>query len=146
MGLEIERKFLVKNDSFKDIAISHSNIRQGYLSREPERTVRIRIKDDRGFITVKGKNLGAVRLEFEYEIPFADAEKMLGLCSGKILDKTRYNVKFGGYLWEIDVFHGLDEQLTVAEIELPSADASFEIPDFIGEEVTGNPRYYNSML
>ncbi|MDE6071218.1 MAG: CYTH domain-containing protein [Muribaculaceae bacterium] len=146
MGLEIERKFLVKNDSFKDIAISHSNIRQGYLSREPERTVRIRIKDDRGFITVKGKNSGAVRLEFEYEIPFADAEKMLGLCSGKILDKTRYNVKFGGYLWEIDVFHGLDEQLTVAEIELPSADASFEIPDFIGEEVTGNPRYYNSML
>ncbi|MBD5341392.1 MAG: CYTH domain-containing protein [Bacteroides sp.] len=146
MGLEIERKFLVKNDSFKDIAISHSNIRQGYLSREPERTVRIRIKDDRGFITVKGKNSGAVRLEFEYEIPFADAEKMLGLCSGKILDKTRYNVKFGGYLWEIDVFHGLDEQLTVAEIELPSADASFEMPDFIGEEVTGNPRYYNSML
>ena len=146
MGLEIERKFLVKNDSFKDIAISHSNIRQGYLSREPERTVRIRIKDDRGFITVKGKNSGAVRLEFEYEIPFADAEKMLGLCSGKILDKTRYNVKFGGYLWEIDVFHGLDEPLTVAEIELPSADASFEIPDFIGEEVTGNPRYYNSML
>lgn len=146
MGLEIERKFLVNNDSFKDIAISHSNIRQGYLSREPERTVRIRIKDDRGFITVKGKNSGAVRLEFEYEIPLADAEKMLGLCSGKILDKTRYNVKFGGYLWEIDVFHGLDEQLTVAEIELPSADASFEIPDFIGEEVTGNPRYYNSML
>ena len=146
MGLEIERKFLVKNDSFKDIAISHSNIRQGYLSRAPERTVRIRIKDDRGFITVKGKNSGAVRLEFEYEIPFADAEKMLSLCSGKILDKTRYNVKFGGYLWEIDVFYGLDEQLTVAEIELPSADASFEMPDFIGEEVTGNPRYYNSML
>lgn len=146
MGVEIERKYLVKDNSFKEMAISRSHIMQGYLCREPERTVRVRVRDDKGYITVKGKNEGAVRLEFEYEIPRHDAEEMLGLCSGKILDKTRYIVDYEGFSWEIDEFHNLDEPLTVAEIELPYTETEFDIPAFIGEEVTGNPKYYNSML
>ena len=146
MGVEIERKFLVKDDSFKASASSCSHIMQGYLCREPQRTVRVRIRDDKGFLTVKGKNEGAQRLEFEYEIPKSDAEEMLKLCSGKILDKTRYIVNYKGFDWEIDEFHNLENPLTVAEIELPSLETEFEIPDFIGEEVTGNPKYYNSML
>lgn len=146
MGVEIERKFLVKDDSFKQTAVKSNRIMQGYLCREPERTVRVRIRDDKGFLTVKGKNEGAQRLEFEYEIPKADAEEMLSLCAGKILDKTRYVVDYKGFSWEIDEFHNLDIPLIVAEIELPSIETEFDIPDFIGEEVTGNPKYYNSML
>lgn len=146
MGVEIERKFLVKDDSFKQTAVKSNRIMQGYLCREPERTVRVRIRDDKGFLTVKGKNKGAQRLEFEYEIPKADAEEMLSLCAGKILDKTRYVVDYKGFSWEIDEFHNLDIPLIVAEIELPSIETEFDIPDFIGEEVTGNPKYYNSML
>ena len=146
MGVEIEKKFLVRDDSFKRMAECSCRIRQGYLCREPERTVRIRIRDGMGFLTVKGKNQGAARLEFEYEIPVSDAEEMLKLCAGKILDKTRYIVNYKGYTWEIDEFYNLDKPLTVAEIELPSVDAEFEIPLFIGEDVTGDPRYYNSML
>ena len=146
MGVEIEKKFLVRDDSFKRMAECCCRIRQGYLCREPERTVRIRIRDGKGFLTVKGKNQGAARLEFEYEIPVSDAEEMLKLCAGKILDKTRYIVNYKGYTWEIDEFYNLDKPLTVAEIELPSVNAEFEIPLFIGEDVTGDPRYYNSML
>lgn len=146
MGVEIERKFLVKDDSFKAESKCRSRIIQGYLCREPERTVRVRILDDKGFLTVKGKNKGCVRKEFEYEIPKVDAAEMLNLCSGKILDKTRYLVDHKGFTWEIDEFHNLDKDLVVAEIELPDAETKFEIPAFIGEEVTGNPKYYNSML
>lgn len=146
MGLEKERKFLVTEDSYKQFAFKSIEIKQGYLNREPERTVRVRTCNDKGYITVKGKNEGILRLEFEYEIPFRDAEAILGLCKTPIIEKTRYLIKNGDYTWEIDEFHGSKEGLTVAEIELPSIDAIFDKPYFIGEEVTGDVRYYNSNL
>lgn len=146
MGLEIEYKYLVKNTNFKAMAESSLRIRQGYLSRNPERVVRVRTKGDRGYLTVKGKNHGASRLEFEYEIPFEDAEKMLSLCEGQLLDKIRYLVPYEGHVWEVDEFLGNRLGLVTAEIELESEDTSFSIPDFIGENVTGNPAYYNSNL
>ncbi|MDE6338492.1 MAG: CYTH domain-containing protein [Muribaculaceae bacterium] len=146
MGVEIERKFLVKNETFKKQACSVSRICQGYLGRDPERTVRIRVRDEKGYITVKGKNSGAVRLEFEYEVSLADARQMLRMCEGNIVDKTRYVVNYCGFIWEVDEFHNLAEPLTIAEIELPSEDATFAVPEFIGKEVTGDKRYYNSML
>lgn len=146
MGLEIEYKYLVKNTNFKAMAESSLRIRQGYLSRNPERVVRVRTKGDRGYLTVKGKNHGASRLEFEYEIPFEDAEKMLSLCKGQLLDKIRYLVPYEGHVWEVDEFLGNRLGLVTAEIELESEDTPFSIPDFIGENVTGNPAYYNSNL
>lgn len=146
MGVEIERKYLVKDSSYKAIAKCKSHIVQGYLCREPERTVRVRIRDSKGYITIKGLNHGMMRLEFEYEIPKHDAEEILGLCNGKILDKTRYIVEYGGFEWEIDEFNNLDDNLVVAEVELPSVNSTVSLPPFIGEEVTGNPKYYNSML
>lgn len=146
MAVEIEYKYLVKNDNYKALATSKVRIRQGYLNREPQRTVRVRIKDERGFLTVKGKNSGASRLEFEYEISKADAEEMFTLCAPPILDKTRYLVPFEGHVWEVDEFHGVREGLVTAEIELHSESESYSLPDFIGENVTGNPQYYNSNL
>lgn len=146
MAVEIEYKYLVKNDNYKAMATSKVRIRQGYLNREPERTVRVRTKGERGFLTVKGKNSGASRLEFEYEIPKADAEEMLTLCMPPILDKTRYLVPFEGHVWEVDEFHGNREGLVTAEIELHSEEESYSTPNFIGENVTGNPQYYNSNL
>lgn len=146
MGVEIERKYLVKDSSYKAIAKCKSHIVQGYLCREPERTVRVRIRDSKGYITIKGLNHGMMRLEFEYEIPKHDAEEILGLCNGKILDKTRYIVEYGGFEWEIDEFNNLNDNLVVAEVELPSVNSTVSLPPFIGEEVTGNPKYYNSML
>lgn len=146
MAVEIEYKYLVKNDNYKAMATSKVRIRQGYLNREPERTVRVRTKGERGFLTVKGKNSGASRLEFEYEIPKADAEEILTLCMPPILDKTRYLVPFEGHVWEVDEFHGNREGLVTAEIELHSEDESYSTPDFIGENVTGDPKYYNSNL
>ncbi len=146
MGLEIERKFRVRDDSYKKLAYKSIEIKQGYLNRKPERTVRIRTFNDKGFITVKGKNEGLVRLEFEYEIPFSDASEMLHLCELPIIEKTRYLIKDGEYTWEVDEYHGTKEGLTVAEIELPSIDAIFNKPIYIGEEVTGDIRYYNSNL
>ncbi len=146
MGIEIEKKFLVKDDSYRRLAYKSSRIAQGYLNRDPERTVRIRVKDAKGYLTVKGKNDGDTRIEFEYEIPLKDAESMLALCSGNILEKTRYYVMYEGFVWEIDEFHGLAAPLVVAEIELPSSDTHFAIPSFILEEVTGDPRYYNSQI
>lgn len=146
MAIEIEYKYLVKNDNYKDLATSRTHILQGYLNREPERTVRVRVKGDKGFLTVKGKNSGASRLEFEYEIPKSDAEEMLSLCHEPILDKTRYLVPFEGHIWEVDEFHGMREGLVTAEIELRSESEHYALPDFIGENVTGDPKYYNSNL
>lgn len=147
MGVEIERKFLVKDDSFKTYASEVSEIRQGYLNREPERVVRIRIRGNRGYLTVKGRNIGASRLEFEYEIPLKDAEEMLSLCVPPILSKSRYIVVGeDGLRWEIDEFHGHREGLVLAEVELNSADQPVILPSFISEEVTGDPRYFNSNL
>ncbi|MDE7116430.1 MAG: CYTH domain-containing protein [Muribaculaceae bacterium] len=146
MGFETERKYLVKDESYRNLAFKSSVIAQGYLNRDPERTVRIRIKDDRGFLTVKGKNTGDTRLEFEYEIPLDDARTMLGLCDGSVVEKIRYYVNYSGFVWEVDEFQGRNASLVVAEIELPSSDVDFDVPDFIGAEVTGDPNYYNSNL
>lgn len=146
-NVEIERKFLVKGD-FKRDAFKATRIVQGYLSSVPERTVRIRIKGEKAFITIKGAGdkSGASRFEWEKEIPLEDGEALLKLCEPGVIDKTRYLVKAGKLCYEVDEFHGDNEGLVVAEIELPSEEAPFEKFDWVGEEVTGDSRYYNSML
>lgn len=146
MGREIERKFLVNNDSYRTLSESSERIRQGYLSRNPERTVRVRIKGDCGYLTVKGKNAGIERAEFEYNIPVEDAEELLQLCEPGIIDKTRYKYTIAGHTWEIDEFHNIYPEIVVAEIELSDVDDVIELPEFIGTEVTGDPRYYNSNM
>jgi len=147
MAQEIERKFLVTGP-FQESAQKATRITQGYLSSVPERTVRVRIKGDKGFVTVKGigNASGASRFEWETEISVADAEAMLGICEPGVIDKIRYQVAVGGHTYEVDEFHGENEGLTVAEVELSSEDEAFEKPSWLGEEVTGDVRYYNSML
>ena len=144
MAAEIERKFLVKEGWRPQT--EGVRIAQGYLSSVPERTVRVRIKGEKGFLTVKGRNEGIRRAEFEYEIPLLDAETMLTLCEQPLIEKRRCLVPYGGFTWEVDVFAGANEGLIVAEIELPQEDAVFEKPDWIGQEVSGDVRYYNSSL
>ncbi len=147
MAKEIEKKFLVRSRSYRDVASGRHSIVQGYLSRDKDATVRIRILDDRAYITIKGRNQGIVRDEWEYSIPVGDAHDMLSRCAkGTVIEKTRYIVPCGKLYWEIDEFHGSHSGLTVAEIELPDEATPFELPDFIGEEVSGDPRYYNSNL
>ena len=146
MSKEIERTFLVDDDSFREMASFTFHILQGYLNRDPERTVRVRIRNDSAFLTVKGKTIGCERDEFEYEIPLEDGLQMLKLCSGKILDKTRYIVPYEGYVWEVDEYHGDLEGLIVTEVELKSASDEVTLPPFAGREVTGDPKYYNSQL
>lgn len=146
MGLEIEHKYLVKDNSYIEMADSHVAIAQGYLSRVPERTVRVRTAGSKGFITVKGRNNGDVRMEFEYEIPHEDAEQLLGLCESPVLRKTRYYVDYEGFRWEVDRFEGDLAPLVTAEIELPESGMRYPVPPFAGENVTGDPRYYNSNL
>lgn len=147
MAKEIERKFLVKDDSYKAMAKTLLRIKQGYLSRKIEATVRVRIIGGSGFLTVKGANEGATRDEWEYPIPAVDAIEMLNRCAEPpVIDKTRYKVDFDGLVWEVDEFHGDLEGLIVAEVELPSEDHDISLPPFIGREVTGDPRYYNSAL
>ncbi len=148
MAQEIERKFLVKGD-FKPYVTKSTRIIQGYLSSVPERTVRVRIKGDKGFLTIKGigSKSGASRFEWEKEIPVEEAKQLLEICEPGVIDKTRYIVPAGdGLVFEVDEFYGDNEGLVVAEIELPSEDYPFEKPDWLGEEVTGDVRYYNSML
>ena len=144
---EIEKKFLVKGD-FRNEVFKTVHIVQGYLSRVPERVVRIRIKDDKGFITIKGKNVGATRFEWEKEIPIEEAKKLLELCEPGLVDKTRYLIKNtdGKHTWEVDVFHGNKEGIIIAEIELNDENEPFDKPSWLGEEVTGDRRYYNSTL
>ncbi|MDE5850824.1 MAG: CYTH domain-containing protein [Muribaculaceae bacterium] len=146
MAFEIEHKYLVTNDAFRQLATSEYRISQGYLSRNPDRTVRVRVKGDRGYLTVKGKNDGAVRREFEYEIPLKDAEELLGMCESPVIEKIRFLVPFEGRIWEVDEFFGSKTGLVTAEIELVSADEQYDLPPFVGENVTGNPAYYNSNL
>ena len=147
MAQEIERKFLVKGD-FKSEVFKSTRITQGYLSSVPERTVRVRVKGDKGFITIKGigNETGASRYEWEKEIPVEDVQELLKICEPGVIDKIRYLVKNGEYTFEVDEFYGDNDGLTVAEIELPSKDAAFNKPAWLGEEVTGDVRYYNSML
>ncbi len=146
MGIEIERKFLLAGTAWKHLAPGTS-YRQGYLNSTKERTVRVRTIDDKGFLTIKGISVGATRVEYEYEIPFDDAENLLNeLCEKPIIEKNRYNITHGGFVWEVDEFFGENEGLVVAEIELESEDQTFEKPEWVGEEVTGDPRYFNSNL
>jgi len=147
-GLEIERKFLVKDDSFKQTARSSSRIRQGYIFSGHGRTVRVRTRGDQAFLTIKGPSLdgGLSRYEFEKEITQDEATNLFRLCEPGIIDKTRYLVDYAGHTFEVDEFYGDNEGLVMAEIELSSADESFKKPDFIGVEVTGDRRYYNAHL
>ena len=147
MANEIERKFLV-NGEFRRFSTAETRIVQGYLSSVPERTVRIRIKGDKGFITIKGIGnvSGATRYEWEREIPVSDAKELLSLCEPGVIDKTRFLVKHGEHTFEIDEFYGENEGLTVAEIELDSEGEEFDRPVWLGTEVTGDIKYYNSML
>ena len=147
MAKEIERKFLVTDSSYRDMARESIEIRQGYLSRAKEATVRVRTFGPKAYITVKGPNCGAVRSEWDYPVPVSDALDMLSeVTQGDILEKTRYIVDYRGHCWEVDEFHGKHCGLVTAEIELPDADEPFDLPPFAGEEVTGDPRYYNSNL
>ncbi len=148
MAQEIERKFLVKSEAFKKESIHKMRITQGYLSSVPERTVRVRIKGDQGFITVKGigNDSGASRYEWEKEIPVDEVIELLKICEPGVIDKTRFHVKSGKHTYEVDEFYGDNEGLVVAEIELSSEDEAFQKPEWLGEEVTGDVRYFNSML
>jgi len=148
MGKEIERKFLVAGD-FKSQVTKETRITQGYLSSVPERTVRARIKGEKGFLTIKGigNSSGASRYEWEREISVQEAGELLEICEPGVIDKTRFIApEASGLKFEVDEFYGENEGLTVAEIELPSEDHPFTKPDWLGEEVTGDPKYYNSML
>ena len=147
MAQEIERKFLVVGD-YKPLAVKHTRITQGYLSSVPERTVRVRIKGDKGFITIKGigSQSGASRYEWEKEIPVEEVNELLTICEPGVIDKIRHLVKVGNHTYEVDEFFGENQGLTVAEIELSSEDEAFEKPSWLGSEVTGDARYYNSML
>jgi CYTH domain-containing protein len=146
--VEIERKFLVKDGRYKELAFASSRIRQGYICSGHGRTVRVRIRDARGYLTIKGPstNGGLSRYEFEKEITLDDAEHLMQLCEPGLIDKTRYLVKSGKHTFEVDEFYGENEGLVIAEVELDYEDEPYEKPDFIGEEVTGNKRYYNSYL
>jgi len=146
MGIEIERKFLIKDDAWRALA-EGTQYRQGYLNSTKERTVRVRTINDKGFLTIKGITTGATRAEYEYEIPHAETVAMLDeLCEKPLIEKNRYKIAFEGLIWEIDEFFGENQGLIVAEVELESEDQAFEKPEWIGEEVTGDPKYFNSNL
>lgn len=146
MGVEIERKFLPASDDWRSFG-EPVLVRQGYLTSDPLRTVRVRIYGDEGFLTIKSKSEGASRGEWEYPIPLQDASELLDrLCERPLVEKYRRRIEYAGFTWEVDEFLGDNAGLVVAEIELPSDDAAFERPDWIGQEVTGDKRYYNSNL
>lgn len=147
MPIEIERKFLVNTALWHPEPALGMRYRQGYLSTDPERVVRVRTAGASGFLTIKGKTVGTERPEFEYPIPLADAERMLDhLCIRPLVEKVRYRELVGGRTWEIDVFEGENAGLVVAEIELPSATAGFDLPPWVGAEVSSDARYFNSNL
>ena len=146
--IEIERKFLVTSEAFKEEAFNQNRIAQGYLSSVPDRTVRVRIKGNKGFLTIKGNSSesGLSRFEWEKEIPVEEAKELLKLCEKGVIDKTRFEVKMGKHIFEIDEFYGENEGLIMAEIELNSETETFKKPNWLGEEVTNDNRYYNSYL
>ncbi len=146
MGQEIERKFLVDRDAIP-LPQAGQRITQGYIPTTTKTAVRVRIKGEQAFLTLKGANRGAVRSEFEYPVPLEDAEAMLAeLCEGPMIDKIRYEIVVGEHCWEVDFFSGDNEGLVVAEVELASEEEPFEKPQWVTEEVTGDPRYYNANL
>ena len=144
MAIEIERKFLVEGSGWQTVDPIY--FCQGYLNRDNERTVRIRIFEDQAQITVKGVSVGASRAEFEYSIPLQDGKQMMQMCEQPLIEKNRYVVTFQNKDWEIDEFLGANQGLVVAEIELESEDESFELPPWVGQEVTDDPKYFNSKL
>ena len=145
MALEIERKYLVVND--KPFAVSETLMKQAYLLASPDLSIRVRVAGEQAFLTIKGATEGITRSEFEYPIPVADAEQMLtGLVQGSVIDKVRFRVRCGEHIWDLDQFHGDNQGLVVAEIELASEDEAFERPDWVGQEVSDDPRYYNASL
>ena len=146
MGEEIERKFLVADDRWREGA-SGTRYRQGFLSTDPDRVVRVRIAGSKATLTIKGRTVGARRSEFEYPLPLEDAEELLDqLCMRPLIEKVRYTVVVGAHTWEVDVFEGDNEGLVVAEVELEREDEPFERPDWVGAEVTDDPRYFNANL
>ena len=146
MGKEIERKFLVSNPDILE-GLAGTFFHQGYLSTDKDRIVRVRIMGERGVLTIKGIDSGFTRLEYEFEVPVADAQEMLDrLCLPTVIQKHRYLIPYHGFTWEVDVFHGDNEGLIVAEIELSAEDEAFDLPDWIGKEVTEDQRYYNASL
>jgi CYTH domain-containing protein len=145
MATEIERKFLLKPGHPPPVAAGR-RMTQGYLARDPDRTVRVRIVGDEAFMTVKSRRTGLSRTEIEFPVTLEHAQDLMALCFQPVIDKTRHEVLHEGMLWEVDVFHGENEGLIVAEIELPAEDAAFTPPEWIGEEVSHDPRYTNSRL
>lgn len=146
MAVEIERKFLVKGDTWRGLG-KGSHYRQGYLSTEPGRTVRVRVAAGKGCLTIKGETINATRAEYEYVIPLQDAAAMLdGLCERPLIEKTRYRIEDQGLVWEVDEFEGENAGLVIAEVELDSEDQVVALPEWVGEEVTMDPRYYNANL
>ncbi|MCP4630898.1 MAG: CYTH domain-containing protein [bacterium] len=144
MGKEIERKFRVIKDTWRNV--KGTRYRQGYLNSAKERNVRVRTMEDKAYLTIKGIAIGASRMEFEYEIPLQDADELLEICEKPLIEKTRYKVQEGGFVWEVDEFFRENQGLIVAEVELESEDQELPKPDWVGEEVTGDPRYFNSNL
>lgn len=145
MGVEIERKFLLAGDGWRTLGTAVP-MRQGYLSSDKARVVRVRIGGEHAYITIKGKSSGATRGEWEYAVPVADAEELLALCEQPLVEKVRRRIDYQGHTWEVDEFFGVNQGLVVAEIELAAEDEAFARPAWIGEEVTDDPRYYNSSL
>lgn len=146
MGIEIERKFLVTGEAWRAQASRVTRFSQGYLSRDPARTVRVRIAGDQAFLTIKGATTGATRAEFEYPVPVADAQQLLALSDGPVVEKHRHLCEVAGMTWEVDEFLGANAGLVVAEIELSSEDQPFTRPAWLGQEVTGDARYVNANL
>ena len=144
--IEIERKYLVKSDIYRNLATEQHELKQGYLCADGVRTVRVRLWDDHGVLTIKGHGNGVSRFEWEKEIAKEDAEALFALCQPGRVEKTRYIVPLDDLKVEVDVFHGENEGLVFAEIELPSEDYPFTLPDWLGSEVTGDPRYYNAYI
>ena len=145
MGVEIERKFLVDFEAIENYD-EEFYIKQGYILNSPEKVVRVRVTDTKSYITIKGKNIGATRPEFEYEIPYKDATEMLDTMCSSIIEKTRHIFHIFGDIWEIDEFHGENEGLVVAEVEIPSEDYDLRLPNWIKQEVTDEAKYYNNNL
>ncbi|WP_321528209.1 CYTH domain-containing protein [Sedimenticola selenatireducens] len=147
MALEIERKYLVINDKWKENILSKSVLKQGYIANQPNATVRVRIAGEVAYLNIKSATTGITRAEFEYQIPLSDAEQILEqVAEHPFIDKTRYKVQWGSHVWDLDLFAGENQGLIMAEVELNSEDESFELPPWAGKEVSGDPRYYNASL
>jgi adenylate cyclase len=146
MASEIERKFLLADDSWRDGCPPGVRIAQGYLTQDPDRSVRIRLAGENAWITVKGRSHGITRAEFEYPVPAADARELLGMCLPSVIDKTRHRIDYHGHVWEVDVFHGANEGLVLAEVELADESDTPQLPPWLGAEVSDDACYFNSAL